>query len=86
MANGRRGKASRSSARGTGGRATRGAGPAGDAAIRARVERAAGSLAIEGMVLTAGEKRLLLRLGRGELTEDEYIRIVLEDARLDRRR
>ncbi len=52
-----------------------------EAEMQEALDRAGASLRLEGIELPAGQEALVLRRARGELTEQEFIRLVVELAK-----
>jgi hypothetical protein len=49
--------------------------------LRESLRRVAGTMAIDGFILTRADKELIVRALKGEITDEEFTRIVLEKAR-----
>ena len=49
-----------------------------EAEMREAVEQAKAALRLEGLELTAEQEALALRQARGEITHEEYLRLVVE--------
>lgn len=52
-----------------------------EADLQATLRRVAGTLALEGFVLTDDDRELIARALRGEITEEEFVQAALKRAR-----